>query len=245
MNTFRFAINKHYPFSQAISERMAMLMHVFGLTMFRLEKMSFHHLLDVTLRPGDICYITGESGAGKSVLLREMEKLTPENERINLADISLDDKRSLIDSVDLYDGSLFETLNILSAAGLSDALAMLTRPSALSTGQVFRYRLARALLSQKKYIFADEFLNSADRLAAMVICSNLRRVAREGKHMFIFASSHSDLIVDLQPDVVVVKYANGTTDIRYRDPARQKGLKQLTPKIYDNDKSTLKFRDRS
>lgn len=229
MNPIRFDIQKHFPFTSPITDRMAALMHIFGITLFRLEKMSFHHLLDVTLQAGDICYITGNSGAGKSVLLRAMEAMIPAADRINIADIPLDDSRSLIDSVELQDGSLFATLDVLSAAGLSDALAMLTRPAALSAGQAFRYRLARALLGRQTYILADEFLASADRITAMVICANLRRLARTSGRVFILASSHSDLMIDLQPDVVVVKYTNGDTDIRCRDAARQKGVRKLSP----------------
>ena len=229
MDTLRFEIQKSYPFTQNITERMANLMHIFGLTLLRLEKMSFHHVLDVTLRPGDICYITGESGAGKSVLLREMQKIAPVNNRINIADIPLESNRSLIDSIALQDDSLFATLDVLSAAGLSDALAMLSCPSVLSEGQAFRYRLAQALLSGKQYVFADEFLASVDRLSAMVISANLRRIARNSGRVFILASAHSDVMVDLQPDVIVVKYPGGATDIRYRDSSRQKGPRKLFP----------------
>jgi ABC-type ATPase with predicted acetyltransferase domain len=222
MDSKRFEINKHFPFTQRITKRMAKLMNIFGLTLFRLEKLSFHHLLDVELQGGDICYITGASGSGKSTLLRELFALIDQDNRIRIEDIPLDAERSLIDSVDLQDDSLFATLDVLSAAGLSDVLALLSRPTALSEGQVFRYRLARALLGGAKYVFADEFLSSVDRLSAVVISRNLRRVASQSRRVFVFASSHSDVILDLQPDVIVVKYHDGTTDVRYRDPKRGK-----------------------
>jgi len=66
-----------------------------------LKSLAFRHALDVELRPGDICYITGVSGAGKSVLLREMYNLTPEDQRVFLDDIPLESDKSLIDIIDI------------------------------------------------------------------------------------------------------------------------------------------------
>ncbi len=221
MDKKRFKIDKHFPFMQTVTGRMARLMNIFGLSLFRLENLSVHHLLDVELCAGDICYITGASGAGKSTLLRAMYDLVDEQDRIRVEDVLLDSERALIDCVELQDDSLIATLETLSAAGLSDVITLLSRPAALSDGQTFRYRLARAMLSKKKYVFADEFLSSVDRLSVMVICRHIRRVAHRSGQVFVFASSHSDVISDLQPDVLVVKYSDGTTDIRYRDAERK------------------------
>jgi ABC-type ATPase with predicted acetyltransferase domain len=222
MNTHVFQIRKHFPFTHAITERMGQLMNLFGLTLFRLEKTSFHHALDVELRPGDICYITGSSGAGKSVLLREMIDLVPQDRRIRLEDIPLESDKSLIDSIE---GPIFETVRMLNHAGLSDALAMLQRPAALSVGQQFRYRLAKALLSDKSYLFADEFMASLEPLTAMVICRQLRDIATKTKRIFVFAGVHDHFLPDLWPDVIVVKSHNGQSRIIFKDPTRKEKSK--------------------
>ncbi len=224
MNTQVFQIRKHFPFTHTITERMGQLMNLFGLTLFRLEKMSFRHVVDVELRAGDICYITGPSGAGKSVLLREMYNLVPQDQRIRLEDIPLESNQSLIDSIE---GPIFEAVRTLSQAGLSDAFAMLQRPAVLSVGQQFRYRLAQALLSNKAYLFADEFMASLEPLTASVICRQLRNIATKTRRIFIFAGVHDHFLPDLWPDVIVVKSYNGQTRVILQDPARN-----TTPKIY-------------
>ena len=217
MSTQNFQIRKHFPFTHTITKRMGQLMNLFGLTLFRLEKMSFQHILDVQLRPGDICYITGPSGAGKSVLLREMYHSVPQARRIRLEDIPLETNQSLIDSIK---GPIFEAVRTLNQAGLSDVFAMLQRPAVLSVGQQFRYRLAKALLSDKTYVFADEFMASLEPLTASVICRQLRCVATKTRRTFIFAGVHDHFLPDLWPDVVVVKSHNEQTRVITQNPTR-------------------------
>jgi ABC-type ATPase with predicted acetyltransferase domain len=217
MSTQNFQIRKHFPFTHAITKRMKQLMNLFGLTLFRLEKMSFQHILDVQLRPGDICYITGPSGAGKSVLLREMYHSIPEARRIRLEDIPLETNQSLIDSIE---GPIFEAVRTLNHAGLSDVFAMLQRPAVLSVGQQFRYRLARAFLSDKTYIFADEFMASLEPLTASVICRQLRDIATKTKRIFVFAGVHDHFLPDLWPDVIVVKSSRDQSRVIFKDPTR-------------------------
>jgi ABC-type ATPase with predicted acetyltransferase domain len=218
MNTQTFNIHKHFPFTHTITNRMGQLMNIFGLTLSRLEKMSFEHALDIQLCPGDICYITGPSGAGKSVLLREMVNVVPESRRICLKDIPIETDKSLIDSIE---GPIFETVRTLNHAGLSDVFAMLQRPAVLSAGQQFRYRLARAILSEKQYIFADEFMASLDPLASSVICRQLRQIADKTGKTFIFAGVHDHFLPDLWPDVIVIKAFHGKDRIVFRDPKRK------------------------
>jgi uncharacterized protein len=217
MNTHSFQISKHLPITHTITRRMGQLMNLFGLTLRRLEHLSFHHALDIQLRPGDICYITGPSGAGKSVLLREMIQLVPDDRRICLDDIPLESNQSLIDSIE---GPLFETVEILSRTGLSDALAMLQTPALLSVGQQFRYRLAKALITDKTVVFADEFMASLEPLTAAGICRQLRSIATKTRKVFIFAGVHDHFIPDLWPDVIVIKSAYRPTQVIWRDPNR-------------------------
>lgn len=240
MSTQNFQIRKHFPFTHTITKRMGQLMNLFGLTLFRLEKMSFQHVLDVELRPGDICYITGPSGAGKSVLLREMYNAIPKTQHIRLEDIPLETNQSLIDSIK---GPIFEAVRTLNQAGLSDVFAMLQRPAVLSVGQQFRYRLAKALLSDKTYIFADEFMASLEPLTASVICRQLRCVATKTRRTFIFAGVHDHFLPDLWPDIIVVKSSHDQSRIIFRDPKRNTKLSvinnQSQKEFYDIKQETM------
>jgi ABC-type ATPase with predicted acetyltransferase domain len=219
MDTHVFQIQKHFPLTHTITQRMGQLMNLFGLTLGRLKQTFFRHTLDIQLRPGDICYITGPSGAGKSVLLREMIGLVPDRQRICLEDIGLESNQSLIDSID---GPLLEAVEMLSRAGLSDAQAMLQSPALLSVGQQFRYRLAKALLADKSVVFADEFMASVESTTAMCICRQLRSIATKTQKIFIFAGVHDQFIPDLQPDVVIIKSAHGPSRVILQDAARRK-----------------------
>jgi len=210
-------VNISLPQSRTISERAAKLMHLFGLRLERLKNERLHHSCRITLKPGQICFIAGSSGAGKSVLLGALYEQVPSKNRIRLEEIPLEHHGSLIDCVD---GPLWNATETLSKAGLSDVFSMLNCPSKLSAGQQWRYRLAKALMSDKQWIFIDEFTTSLDRITACVIAHNLRKLATETKKNLILASCHEDMLSDLQPDVIVMKYLNGKTQIIYKDKSQ-------------------------
>ncbi len=69
----------------------------------------------------------------------------------------------------------------------------------------------------KKVIFADEFCSNLDRITASVISYNVHRFAKENKVTFILASSHEDILLDLQPDTVIVKEFSGPATVIYKD----------------------------
>ena len=188
-------------------------MKMFGLSLERLTS-PVNHKCELKLKPGEICYITGPSGAGKTILLEELYKATDANERLRLREVQLESEKSLIDCIE---GDFFSTLKVLSKAGLSDVFCVLNQPSRLSEGEQYRYRLARALVSDKRFIFADEFCSNLDRITAAVIAHNIRKTAGESGKAFILASSHDDLLCDLLPDIVIIKHLTGETEVIYRN----------------------------
>ncbi len=201
-----------------ITEKVAAVMKMFGLDISRLKKPEPAVKCQFELRQGDICYITGASGAGKSVLLKELYNAVNDDEKIELADIELSEDSSLIDCIG---GDLLDSLRTLSKAGLNDVFCILNQPARLSDGQKYRFRLAKALASGKKIIFADEFCSNLDRITAAVIAYNIREFANRYKITFILAGSHDDILADLLPDVMVINYLAGETRIIYRDIRRQ------------------------
>ena len=186
---------------------------MFGLTKDRLAEKSFSISCQLEINSGEVVYITGPSGAGKSVLLRELEKEVPVSERINLDGTELSEDKTLIDC---FGGDIVEGLKLLSMAGLNEVSCALSRCVDLSDGQKYRFRLAKALESGKKYIFGDEFCSNLDRITAAVISYNIRKFAKRRDVTFILAGTQDDILGDLCPDVLVVKELSGPAEVIYK-----------------------------
>lgn len=208
-----YNVSKSFVSRCTVTEKVASVMRMFGLTVERLSESAVTYKCRLEINDGDIVYITGPSGAGKSVLLRELEKAVPVLERINLDEIELPVEKTLVDCIN---GDFLSALKLLSTAGLNDVFCVLNQPANLSDGQKYRFRLAAALASGKRFIFADEFCTSLDRITAAVIAYNIQRYAKRNKVTFILASSHEDILLDLAPDVLVVKELSGPAEVIYK-----------------------------
>jgi len=227
----KISVEKKFDVDPQKSDRVTTVMRMFGVSIDRLKDQRTTHACTVEVNDGDIVYITGPSGAGKSVLLREMQTAVADDERISVDDIELPSDRAAIDCVDLWhglgarentakmavpQGGTIDGLSLLSYAGLSDAFCMLNAPANLSEGQKYRFRLACALASGRRFIFADEFCSNLDRITAAVIAYNVRKFAKRNNVTFFIASSHEDILADLQPDVLVVKHFTGPAEVTYK-----------------------------
>ena len=208
-----YHISKTFSYEPTLTRKVRSVMRMFGLDVQRLGQGLRRHECTLKLAAGDICYITGASGAGKSVLLGELYRQARVDERLWLDDIAIESDKSLVDCIE---GDFFSALRVLSRAGLSDAFSVLNQPMRLSDGQKYRYRLARAIAGDKRMIFADEFCSTLDRITAAVIAHNIRKLATDSRRTFVLASSHDDLLCDLQPDVIVIKHFSGKDEVIYR-----------------------------
>jgi ABC-type ATPase with predicted acetyltransferase domain len=208
-----YNVEKRFAWQGPLSGNAVRVCRMFGVTIDRLTDRSTIHRCRVEIRAGDIVYLTGPSGAGKSVLLRELERCVPAADAINLAGIDLPGDRTVIDCLD---GDVVASLQRLSAVGLSDVFSLLNRPCWLSEGQKYRLRLARALAAGKPFVFADEFCSELDRLTAATVAFNVRRLAKRTGTTLILASSRDDILLDLAPDVVIVKDFSGPAEVTYR-----------------------------
>ena len=208
-----YSISKTFKWRGTVTGKVASVCRMFGLTLGRLTEQRFTHTCRLEIGAGDIVYLTGPSGAGKSVLLAELEKAVPAEQKVNLADIPLPDDRTLIDCIG---ANLAESLRFLSVAGLNDCFCILNQPVNLSAGQQYRFRLAMALASGKKFVFADEFCSELDNVTASVISYRLQGHAKRNGTTFILASSRDDILVDLAPDVLVVNQLSGPPEIIYK-----------------------------
>jgi ABC-type ATPase with predicted acetyltransferase domain len=209
-----YEVSTRFPWTGPLTERAVQLCRMFGLTVDRLTERAAVHACRVEIRPGDIVYLTGPSGAGKSVLLHELEQHVPAAEAVNLDGIDLPGDRTVIDC---FASDVVTTLRLLSAVGLSDVFSVLNRPDRLSAGQQWRFRLARALAAGKPFVFADEFCSELDRITAATVAFNVHKFAKRARMTLVLASSHDDVLLDLAPDVLVIKDFSGPAQVVYKE----------------------------
>jgi len=157
---------------------------------------------EVEVNAGDIVYITGQSGSGKSVLLRELSSLMGEDQVV--ANIDLVELKD-VPLVDQIGNNTSQAITYLCAAGLNDAYLFIRKPKELSDGQRYRFRIAKMIESGASVWVADEFGAVLDRTTARVVAFNLQRQARSVGATVIVATTHKDLVEELGPNLYVEK----------------------------------------
>lgn len=213
--TGEFRVDIRYRSRVMLTERTAAVAEAFGVGLDGEREQVVVDDLRLRVGPGDVVYISGESGSGKSVLLRALERDLG-GEAANIDDVEVDPTKPLIDTV----GSTFrEGLGLLSAVGLNDARLLLRRYPELSDGQRYRYRLARLMERPERFWLADEFCSTLDRTTARVVAFNAQKVARRLGRCLIAATSHTDLVEDLAPSVHVRKGLGSRLEVEYRPDA--------------------------
>lgn len=202
----KYTIDKRYSTEVQRSGRVLEIAESFGLGLNDKEFVVFDNQ-EFEIQKGDVVYITGQSGSGKSTVLRELATVMNES-GLTVSDI---DKIALQDTplIDQIGKSTQEALTLLSIAGLNDAYLFIRKPSELSDGQRYRFRLAKLIESGAKVWIADEFLAVLDRTTAKVIAFNLQKVARKVGATVLVATTHDDMVEDLAPSLYV--------DKRYRE----------------------------
>lgn len=196
-----YVIDKRFKTSVQRSGRVLEVAEAFGLG---LEDREFvvYDKLKVPVKQGDVVYITGQSGSGKSLLLRELvTQISQTTPVANIDHVQLED-RPLIDQIGQ---NCEEAIRILNLAGLNDAYLFIRRPSELSDGQLYRFKVAKLLASGSKVIAADEFGAVLDRVTAKTVAFNVQKFARLMEATLIVATTHEDLHAELAPNVYVHK----------------------------------------
>lgn len=201
MSTYH--LDKRFTATVDRTERVLEIAEAFGLGLDDKEFVIFDNQ-PLQVEQGDVVYITGQSGSGKSLALREL-KTQMATEGLAIADIDevpLDTTKPLIDQIGT---NTAEALNLLSIAGLNDAYLFVRKPQELSDGQRYRFRLAKIIESGAKVWVADEFLAVLDRTTAKVIAFNLQKVARKMGATLMVATTHTDMVEDLAPNLFIEK----------------------------------------
>ena len=200
-----YTLDKRFHTRVERTDRVLEIAEAFGLGLDDKEFVVFDSQ-PVEIEQGDVVYITGQSGSGKSVALRELQRMmrdagipTVDIDAVPLLDMPL------IDQIQMTE-DMKKALELLSLTGVNDAYLFVRKPSELSDGQRYRFRLAKIIESGAKVWFADEFLAVLDRTTAMIIAFNMQRVARAVGATLIVATTHTDMVTDLAPNLIITKH---------------------------------------
>lgn len=200
-----FVLTKRFDTEVERTQRVLDVAEMFGLG---LDDKRFTVLdgLKLDIKQGDVVYITGQSGSGKSTVLKELrQEYEKRGVKVAVAsEIEMIDQ-PIVDQI--YPGNklLSKTLELFSFVGLSDANLFLRKPSELSDGQRYRFMLAKMIESGSQVWMADEFLALLDRVTAKVIAYNIQKIARKVGATLIVATTHRDMVDDLAPDLYIEK----------------------------------------
>jgi ABC-type lipoprotein export system ATPase subunit/GNAT superfamily N-acetyltransferase len=220
--TGKFTFNIAYETATEITPRTVDVAEAFGLGVDQAQKFVLFDNVDLRIGSRDVVYITGDSGSGKSVLLRALgEDLG--DEAVDMASLESSPEKPIIDAV----GESFgEALELLSRAGLNDAFLFVRRFRELSDGQKYRFKIAKLMESGGQWWVADEFCSLLDRDAARIVAFNLQKVARQLGRAVVVATSHGDLFEDLKPSVHVHKRFGKEIVVNYylNEPAEECSL---------------------
>ncbi|MGD0072122.1 MAG: ABC transporter ATP-binding protein [Candidatus Bathyarchaeia archaeon] len=206
----RFSFHVEYETHAELTPRTVVVAEAFGLGIDEAQKFPVLNA-ELQISPKDIVLITGDSGSGKSVLLRAIrEDLGAE--AVDMADIHMDESKPLIETVG---ATVEEALELLSKVGLNDAFLFLRKYGQLSDGQKYRYRIAKLIESKAQWWLMDEFCATLDRDTAKIIAFNVQKLARQQGKAVLAATTHDDLFEDLSPSVHVHKRFGEEIDIKY------------------------------
>lgn len=212
-------VDKTFRTKSRITRRTLEVAKAFGIGVDEEKVFCVFKDFEVEVDPGDIVYVTGESGAGKSILLkaiaRELSRHPEFGGVIMDEEIEVDPGEILIHGVGV---DAADAMRILSHVGLNEAYLFLRRYGELSDGQKYRYRLAKAFWSGRKTIIFDEFAATLDRVTARVVAYLVQKFCRKHELTFIAATTHEDLIEDLNPDLLIWKGFGAYVDVKKLKP---------------------------
>lgn len=198
----KYNITEKFKSSVERSDRVLDIAESFNLGLADKEFVIYDNL-EVEVNDGDIVYITGQSGSGKSLLLHNLERqMRAEGKKVySIDEVNLLEK-PLVDQIG---ANTSEASEFLSKAGINDAYLLIRKPSELSDGQKYRLKLAKLIESDADVWVADEFGAVLDRVTAKVVAFNIQKLARQYGKTVVVATTHTDLEEELGPNLVIHK----------------------------------------
>jgi len=172
------------------------------------------------LDEGEILGIIGESGSGKSTILRLLSGIVqPDEGQVTLFGKSLDrkdrsrfrniqmifqDARASFDKQYTIEQSLNEVRFLLQEVGLDASFAK-KYPNEMSGGECQRAVIARALVCDPKVLLCDEITSALDVITQEKICNLITHLCHQHHISAIFVSHDLPLISNLCNRVMIMK----------------------------------------
>jgi ABC-type transport system involved in cytochrome c biogenesis ATPase subunit/GNAT superfamily N-acetyltransferase len=201
-----------------ITERTLAVCEAFGLGVDEAKRFVVFDDFSLDFHRGDLIYVTGDSGGGKTLLLKAFKNFFGD-EAVELSDLQVDPEETLIEGIG---ADVKEAIEILSLCGLGDAFLFLRKYGELSDGQKWRYRLAKLVNNREKNVWLiDEFCACLDRVMARIVAFLVQKVARKLGKTVIVATAHGDLVKDFRPDLLIEK--GFEQDISVTKPSSEHG----------------------
>lgn len=197
-----YTITRKFNTSVERTPRVLEIAEAFGLGLSDKEFVVYDGL-EIDIDQGDVVYITGQSGSGKSLLLKDLTaQMSAGGLKIaDLNKVELEEKPV----IELVGRTTVEATDLLAKAGISDAYIYLRKPSELSDGQRYRLKLAILMASDADVWIADEFGAVLDRVTAKLVAFSMQKVARRMNKTFMVATTHADLKEELGPSLTITK----------------------------------------
>ena len=198
----RYVISRAFSSSVERTPRVLEVAEAFGLGLTDKQFVIYDNLA-IDIEGGAVVYITGQSGSGKSLLLKDLSAQMG-GAGLVVADLNqvVLDERPVIEQVGR---TTQDATRLLALAGISDAWIYIRKPSELSDGQRYRLKLAKVIESGAQVWIADEFGAVLDRTTAKVIAFNLQKTARAAGATLMVATTHTDLKAELGPSLTITK----------------------------------------
>ena len=220
LKQYKIVVDVSFKTGVKLSRRVAKISDAFGIGVDETHFFKVYDNFALAWNDGDLVFITGDSGGGKSVLLRVIKrKLSAQGKKIaDFSEVKVDENEVLIESIGR---DVNEAMNIFSMVGLNEAFLVLRKYKELSEGQKYRYRVAKMINSGADVWVMDEFLSMLDRDTAKIVAYCIQKWARRlGKTVFV-ATAHKDIIEDFNPNVLVVKNFGSDAETTYLAPTEK------------------------
>ena len=212
-----YTIDRRFTTSVERTPRVLEIAEGFGLGLSDKEFVVYDHL-PIEVQAGDVVYITGQSGSGKSLLLKDLTA------QMRAAGLKVTDLNEIVleekPVIELLGKTTTEAADLLAKAGISDAWIYIRKPSELSDGQRYRLKLAKVMESDADVWIADEFGAVLDRVTARVIAFNMQKVARSTGKTLMVATTHTDMKDELAPNLMVTKRFRERVDVETKNVDR-------------------------